>query len=47
MSDDIKNKIKLGMDLFERKIDYKIVNIDETFPDYIVNNKKMFKDWIL
>ena len=43
----IKNKIKLGVDLFERKIDYKIVNIDESFPDYIVNNKKMFKDWIL
>ena len=43
----LKNKIKLGVDLFERKIDYKIVNIDETFPDYIVNNKKMFKDWIL
>ena len=34
------------MDLFERKIDYKIVKIDETF-GYIVNNKKMFKDWIL
>ena len=45
--ESIKNKIKLGVDLFERKIDYKIVNIDETFPDYIVNNKKMFKDWIL
>ena len=43
----IKNKIKLGVDLFERKIDYKIVNIDESFPDYIVNNKNMFKDWIL
>ena len=41
--ESIKNKIKLGVDLFERKIDYKIVNIDETFPDYIVNNKKCLK----
>ena len=40
-------KPDLSTTLFERKIDYKIVNVDESFPDYIVNNKKMFKDWIL
>ena len=45
--ESIKNKIELGVDLFKRKIDYKRVNIDKSFPDYIVNNKKMFKDWIL
>ena len=43
----IKEKISLGQDLFQRKISYKKIDIDETFPDYIVSNKKMFKDWIL
>ena len=43
----IKNKISSGEDLFERKIYYKKVNIDNNFPDYIVKNKEMFKNWIL
>jgi hypothetical protein len=37
----------LGEDLFERKINYKKVEIDNTFPEYIFKNKEMFKDWIL
>ncbi len=45
--DLIKNKISKGEDLFQRKIRYEKVNIDKTFPKYIVNNKEMFKDWIL
>ena len=45
--DLIKKKISLGEDLFERNIRYKKVIIDETFPDYIVKNKEVFKDWIL
>ena len=45
--DFIKNKISKGEDLFRRKIRYEKVNIDKTFPKYIVNNKEMFKDWIL
>ncbi len=46
-TDLIKKKISLGVDLFERKIDYRKINIDETFPEYIYKNKQMFKDWIL
>ena len=45
--DFIKNKISSGEDLFERKINYKKVDIDDTFPEYIVKNKEMFKNWIL
>ena len=45
--DLIKKRISLGEDLFDRKIKYKKIDIDETFPDYIVNNKEAFKDWIL
>ena len=39
-------KISRGEDLFERNINYKIVKLDESFPDYIINNKNKFKDWI-
>ena len=45
--DFIKKKILLGEDLFERNINYKKINIDDTFPEYIIKNKEMFKDWIL
>ena len=43
----IKNKISSGEDLFERNIKYKKIDIDDTFPKYIVKNKEMFKNWIL
>ena len=43
----IKEKISLGKDLFQRKIDYEKINIDDSFPEYIVKNKDRFKDWIL
>ena len=40
-------RIKNNQDLFDRNIKYKIVEIDKSFPDYIVNNIKMFQDWII
>ena len=40
-------KISLGEDLFNREINYRRVSIDATFPEYIIKNKEMFKDWIL
>jgi beta-1,4-mannosyl-glycoprotein beta-1,4-N-acetylglucosaminyltransferase len=46
-TDLIKEKISLGQDLFDRKINYEKVIIDDSFPEYITKNKKMFKDWIL
>ena len=45
--DNIKEKILKGVDLFERNIKYQRVNIDESFPEYINNNKQKFKDWII
>ena len=43
----IEDKISKRKDLFERKINYKTVSIDNSFPEYIVKNKDKFKDWIL
>jgi len=42
----IEEKIAKGEDLFERKIQYKAVEIDTSFPKYIFENKLKFKDWI-
>ena len=43
----IEEKISKGEDLFNRKIKYEKVNIDDSFPDYIIENKNKFKNWIL
>jgi beta-1,4-mannosyl-glycoprotein beta-1,4-N-acetylglucosaminyltransferase len=40
-------RIKNNKDLFDRKIEYRKVEIDENFPDYIFNNKKKFEEWII
>jgi beta-1,4-mannosyl-glycoprotein beta-1,4-N-acetylglucosaminyltransferase len=46
-TDSIKKKISQGEDLFQRKIKYKKIEIDDSFPEYIYKNKQRFKDWIL
>ena len=46
-SQGINEKILKGEDLFERNIKYKKVVIDGSFPEYIRNNKEMFKNWII
>ena len=39
----LENKV----DLFDRKIEFKKIVFDETFPQYIYNNKEKYKNWIL
>ena len=43
---NIKSKIENLEDLYERGHKYQKVKIDETFPEYIKNNKKIFVDFI-
>ena len=43
----IKNNIKNLKDPFNRNLNLKKTKIDETYPEFIQKNKKMFKDWIL
>ena len=45
--ENIKEKIKMEKDIFNRKISYQKVKIDSSFPNYIVENKEKLKDWIL
>jgi beta-1,4-mannosyl-glycoprotein beta-1,4-N-acetylglucosaminyltransferase len=44
---NIKYCIKNLKDLFHRNIKYKKVKIDNTFPKYILENKKKFSSWII
>ena len=44
---NIKKKIKDLQDPFNRNFILKKTNIDNTYPNYIIKNKKLFKDWIL
>ena len=43
----IKEKINMRKDIFNRDIKYKKVEIDNTFPKYIIENKDKFKEWII
>jgi beta-1,4-mannosyl-glycoprotein beta-1,4-N-acetylglucosaminyltransferase len=43
----IENKINNLKDLFNRNIKYQKVELDDTFPKYILDNKKDFKNWIV
>lgn len=45
--DNIKNKIENLKDIFDRNFIYKKISIDKSFPNYIKNNKKKFKTWII
>jgi beta-1,4-mannosyl-glycoprotein beta-1,4-N-acetylglucosaminyltransferase len=42
----IEEKIANGEDIFERGYKLKKINVDESFPKYILENKLYFKDWI-
>ena len=43
----LKKKILNNEDIFGRGIKLKKINIDDTFPKYIINNKDKYLDWII
>ena len=43
----IEEKINMGKDIFDRNISYRKVEIDSTFPKYIIENKEKFKKWTI
>ena len=45
--DKISQRIVNFKDPFDREKELKKIDIDSTYPDYIINNKEKFKDWIL
>ena len=45
--ENIKKRVDLGVDIFERPYQYKRIDLDDRFPKYILENKSKFKDWII
>ena len=43
----IKNKLEKNEDLFGRNFNYKKIELDESFPEYILENKSKFEPWII
>tara|TARA_A100000164_G_scaffold334522_1_gene325845 strand:- start:325 stop:1119 length:795 start_codon:yes stop_codon:yes gene_type:complete len=46
-TENIEKRIKENKDIFDRKYQYKKIEIDKNFPEYILNNKEKFRDWII
>ena len=46
-TEKIEEKIKKNQDIFDRGHKLKRVDIDESFPEYIVNNMNNLKNWII
>jgi beta-1,4-mannosyl-glycoprotein beta-1,4-N-acetylglucosaminyltransferase len=44
---NIEEKIKNQQNIFDLGFSYKKVNLDNTFPEYITQNKNKFKEWII
>ena len=45
--EEIKKRIKSGLDIIGRDENYKKINLDQRFPDYIAEKKHDLKDWIV
>ena len=46
-SQNIKKKIKMQKNIFGQEFSYKKIEIDQTFPKYILENKDKLKEWII
>ena len=43
----IEERIKNRVDIFDRNFKYKRVDLDSTFPKYILENLSKYKNWII
>ncbi len=44
---NIEKRISERRDLFDRNINYKVVNIDESYPEFVIKNQEYLNDWII
>ena len=44
---NIEEKIRMQKNIFNLGFSYKKIEIDHTFPKYIIENKEKLKEWII
>ena len=45
--ENIEKRVNSGVDIFDRPYQYKKIQLDKEFPEYILENRSKFKDWII
>ena len=45
--ENIRKKIESKIDLFNRGEKYQVVDLDNTFPEYLLKNKELYKEFII
>ena len=45
--EEISKRVATGEDIIGRKDSFNKISLDNSFPDYLIKNKFLFKDWIL
>ena len=43
---EISKRIELGEDIIGRKDNFYKIELDETFPDYLLDNREKYQEWI-
>ena len=43
---EISKRIELGEDIIGRKDNFYKIELDETFPDYLLDNREKYHEWI-
>lgn len=46
IKNNIQNSLNENKDLFGRCVDHQLVQIDDTYPEYVRNNQEKYKHWI-
>ena len=47
MKKKIEERIKNRVDIYERNLKYERIDLDNTFPKYILENLDKYKNWII
>ena len=47
MKKKIEKRINDKIDIFDRNFKYKKIDLDDTFPKYVLNNLDKYKNWII
>ena len=45
--EEIKKRIKKGQDIIGRKDNFIKVNLDNSFPKFLINNQSIYSDWLI